>query len=855
MPAIPTEPAERREPQDDPNFTAVQNRTKAAGTKAKTHQPAAAGAASAQGAAVPPGNDVASQAQAAQVEEMGAQEPGGFDRRAFIAAVKKSIEAATPKNLKEVTNFKESGKVAKVKGEVGGLIKGGKQSSEKDVKAATTAPPDPTRATPKTVVPMVDEEPGAPTKTVGAGAAMPPPRPDDDIDLSSGPEQVDQTLEENELTEEQLQKSNEPDFQAVLEARQQVHEHAETAPQEYRAQEDETLAQARDGADAAAAAKLTGVQDSRVKAFAKAVGHKGEAKTKDEAKRAKIAGEIQAIYERTKADVTKTLDAIDPKVDAIFTKGEEGARTQFEEHVSTRMAAYKKKRYSGWRGKLRWAKDKFFGMPDAVNVFYEEGKSTYLQRMEGVIGEVADVVGEGLTAARQRIADGRAEVRKYVSQLPNDLKQVGKEAEEKLDGQFEELEADVDAKQGELVDSLAQKYLEARDTLDKRIEELKEANKGYVQKAVDFAVGIAKAVWRLKDLLLNVIAKAISVIGDIISDPVGFVGNLKDAFVGGFNKFMGGIARHLKEGLTKWLFGTLGEAGIQMPKTLDLAGVFDLVMQLLGLTYQNIRERVAKQVGVENVAMLEDKVQVFQAMVGKGLAGLWEFVEEKIGNFEELVLGTLKDFVIERVIKAGVPTLLAMLNPATAFIRACIAIYDFVMWLLDKGGEIIDLINTLLDSISAIARGSIGEAVDFIESTLVKALPLAISLLASVMRLGGLPEKIRGVIETVRKPIRKAVDTVINGAIKGAKSLFSRPAAYVKKKYEAGKEWATGKVQAAKEWGAGRPGRGEKRASSVVGETVSMAGEAHTLEADADERHRTVASKKGGIDAEGEGAP
>ena len=158
------------------------------------------------------------------------------------------------------------------------------------------------------------------------------------------------------------------------------------------------------------------------------------------------------------------------------------------------MAAYKKKRYSGWRGKLRWAKDKFFGMPDDVNVFYEEGKSTYLQRMEGVIGEVADVVGEGLTAARQRIADGRAEVRKYVSQLPDDLKQVGKEAEEKLDGQFEELEADVDAKQGELVDSLAQKYLEARDTLDKRIEELKEANKGYVQKAVDFAVGIAKAV-------------------------------------------------------------------------------------------------------------------------------------------------------------------------------------------------------------------------------------------------------------------------------------------------------------------------------------------------------------------------
>ena len=238
---------------------------------------------------------------------------------------------------------------------------------------------------------------------------------------------------------------------------------------------------------------------------------------------------------------------------------------------------------------------------------------------------------------------------------------------------------------------------------------------------------------------------------------------------------MGNIANHLKEGLTRWLFGTLGEAGIQMPKTFDLAGVFDLVMQLLGLTYQNIRERVAKQVGEENVTKLEEKVDVFQAMVGNGIAGLWEFVKEKIGNFEDVVLGALKDFVIERVIKAGIPTLLAMLNPATAFIRACIAIYDFVMWLIDKGNEIMELINSLLDSVSAIARGAIGEAVDFIENTLVKALPLAIPLLASVLRLGGLPEKIKSVIETVRKPVRKAVDTVVMGAVKGAKSRSAAP--------------------------------------------------------------------------------
>ena len=305
----------------------MESRTKAAGTKTKAHQPAAAGAATAQAAAVPPGNDVASQAQAAQVEVMGAQEPGAFDRAAFIAAVKKSIEAAAPKNLKEVDDFKESGKAAKVKGEVGGLVKGGKQDAEKDIKGATDAPPDTSKATPKPVVPLEHDEPGAAPKAVGAAAAMPSPRPAEDTDLSAGPAEVEQKMEESQLTEEQLQKSNEPEFMAALDAKQEAKQHAETGPDEYRQQEDEMLGQAREDAEGVEAAKLAGMHGARGQALAKVLGHKGEAKTQDETKRAKVAADIQAIYDQTKTDVTGILEAIDGKVDATFTSGEESART------------------------------------------------------------------------------------------------------------------------------------------------------------------------------------------------------------------------------------------------------------------------------------------------------------------------------------------------------------------------------------------------------------------------------------------------------------------------------------------------------------------------------------------------
>ena len=79
-------------------------------------------------------------------------------------------------------------------------------------------------------------------------------------------------------------------------------------------------------------------------------------------------------------------------------------------------------------------------MPSEVNAFYAEGKTRYLADMDVVIGQVADVVGGGLNAARARIAQGKAEIAKYVAQLPQDLQQVGKEAEEKLAGQFEQLD-------------------------------------------------------------------------------------------------------------------------------------------------------------------------------------------------------------------------------------------------------------------------------------------------------------------------------------------------------------------------------------------------------------------------------
>ena len=99
-------------------------------------------------------------------------------------------------------------------------------------------------------------------------------------------------------------------------------------------------------------------------------------------------------------------------------------------------------------------RDKLLGMPDAVNRFYEQGKNQYIAAMDGVISNVADIVGTDLNAAHARIAQGQGEVQKYVSGLPKDLKKLGNDAAKDMGRRFEQLEGDIDAKQEDLVGTI-----------------------------------------------------------------------------------------------------------------------------------------------------------------------------------------------------------------------------------------------------------------------------------------------------------------------------------------------------------------------------------------------------------------
>ena len=490
----------------------------------------------------------------------------------------------------------------------------GKQGQAKDIEAATAAAPDQSKAVPKPVTPMGPEQ-QAPDVPIPATGAVPKPAPPEQLNLAAGKQQANQEMAEGDVTEPQLAQSNEPQFEAGVGGQEgsgrACRHRARGVPQAGGAR---SSSRARLTRPAETAKGVNGMQSAKGAALAKLVADKGKAKTKDEAKRAEVTAKIESIFNATEADVKKILEGIDPKVEKEFNAGEAAARSTFESYVAAKMSAYKKDRYGGWLGGLRWAKDKLFGMPDKVNEFYVAGRELYLQQMDKVITRIADIVGNDLMAAKKRIADGRNQIDAYVKSLPKDLKKVGADASKEIGERFSQLESEVDSKQESLVDTLASKYVEARKGLDDRIEELQAENKGLVDKAIGAIKAVINTIRELVAMLKNVLSRVAGVVGEIIKHPVAFLGNLIAGIKGGILKFKDNFLDHLRKGLLSWLFGALAEGGIELPDTFDLKGVIKLLASIFGLTWTNIRNRIVKQIGEKAMAAIEKGVEIFQVI-------------------------------------------------------------------------------------------------------------------------------------------------------------------------------------------------------------------------------------------------
>ncbi|ALO92072.1 hypothetical protein SHL15_0886 [Streptomyces hygroscopicus subsp. limoneus] len=821
--------------------------------KLAQHRPATAESRSAQDAAKAPPDDKEAQGKAANAEKMNAAKPGEFDKAAFIAAVNEAIAAQAPKNLDEADKFADSGKAEKVKGAVDGKVTDGKKASAKDIETTTKAAPDTSKAKEKQVVPLRPDQPPANPGAPSAEDATPRQQPPEVTDFSEGPRKTDQQMADADVTEEQLARSNEPDFTAALGEKRKAEQHSATAPAQARTAEKAQLATAKSGAAAAGAQAMNALTATRNAAGKQVDGGKGEAKSKDEQKRAEVTTKLQKVFDATQKDVEGILEGLDGKVDKQFEEGEKKARDAFTTDQKRRMKAYKDKRYGGFWGPAKWAKDKIAGMPEEANQLFQESRKLYVRMMQGVISSVADTIGAELGKAKARIAKGRAELKAEVDKLPADLKKYGEEAAKDFAGKFDDLESEVDDKSKQLVQTLAQKYTQALNAVDEEIKKLQEANKGLVQKAVDAVAGVIKTIKELKDLLMGILAKAAAAITKIIKDPIGFLGNLVRAVGAGLQQFVSNIGTHLQSGLVSWLLGTAVKAGIEIPSRFDLKGIIQLIASLLGLTWANIRARITLK-GVPDQAMntVEQSVPVAKALATEGPAGAVNEIQAEVGDLKSTILEELKSYLIPTVIIAGITWILSLLNPASAFVRAVKGIIDIVSFIVNQGAQIVQFVNAVLDAVVAIAGGGSAGVPKMVETALAASVPLLIGFLASLLGIGGLANKIRQVFQKVARPVNRIIDKIAAKIARLGKKLWSRlKTAVDRRKRDSEEDSGSGAANT-------RAGKDKTHADEdpnvkvrVIDRRTTIGAEVHTIRARVTRTRATILMASGGFESIG----
>jgi hypothetical protein len=801
-------------PEADPRFQGVMKRLAKTSSEEKSHEPADKKITDAQAAVQPPQNDQSSRAQANQVEVMDQAEAKKPEKESFLALLRQELERIAPKNMEETEEFKKKEKAGELKQVLSSNVGKQKEASASQIKGATQAKPDPSSVEAKEVVPMPEEAADKPPMDLRSKDVLPTPKPEAEISVEENKKSAEQMMADNDIDDEQLERANEPQCSEALEAKQELIKHADQVPETYRAEEESYLKATEAEVKSEEQAAKRNMRGTREKAKGKVTKEQEEAKKKEEEERKKVADKIQDMYETTKKTVEEKLNNLDGEVNTIFDDGEKRAREKFEKFVDEKMADYKWDRYiDRIGGSLLWAKDKLFGMPDEVNEFYEEGRDHYIEDMDAVLIKIADKVETRLKEAKDEIANGKAEIRKYTETLKGDLKKAAEDKEKDVSSQFDELESSVEDKKQDLAQKMAKRYQESREKLDERIKELQAENKGLVNAFIDKIKEIIKILREFKERVMGLLRKAADVIRQIIKDPIGFLKNLLAAVKLGFNQFVENILEHLKAGLIGWLFGTLASAGIEVPTEFSLKAVFGLVMQILGLTKDHIRAKLVKLIGAKNVEIIEKAWEVISTLIREGPAGLWEKIKEYLTNLKEMVIDGIRDWVITQIVKQAVLWVISLFNPASALLKAIQAIYHVVMFFVERIEQIMQLVEAVISSVGKIVAGEIGEAANWIEKSMARAVPLIISFLASLLGLGGIAEKIKSIISKIQSKVDAAVDKVLMKVVSKVKGLLKKVAAGVKKLVGKGKE----KLGAIVEWWKAR-----KRFKSADGE-------AHTI--------------------------
>lgn len=328
----------------------------------QTHADAGQKLHQAEKAVVHPPSEGQSKSNAGQVTAVDARPAPPVDPATGQRTLQQSLAQNVPRSIEDVDNFKRDKKGQHIGADVLKVVQGDKNAvvgTFADMeRAAAPAPPEQVAQQ----LPPPETAPATGAMNLGQGA-IPPLQPEH-TDVSKFTNEADAKLEEEGVTQEQLDMVDSGDLATANKEKKGMQTLAKSEPaaiqklarEQQQAVDKELKQEEKQERGALSAKRKAGLGGASQK-------QKG-AKSALEKKREEVAAKINGIYKTAQDKVKKKLADLETQSMKRFDDGNAVATRAFEDNVNRELEAFKDDRYSGFFGWARKAKDWLLGMDD-----------------------------------------------------------------------------------------------------------------------------------------------------------------------------------------------------------------------------------------------------------------------------------------------------------------------------------------------------------------------------------------------------------------------------------------------------------------------------------------------------------
>lgn len=624
------------------------------------------------------------------------------------------------------------------------------------------------------------------TPDINAAAATPSPLTEEEVSLEADVEAATAQIEGAGMNSQAGQLVQDGPIAAAREAQGELADTAAIDPAQVMAEQEASLLSARADLDGLQEQALATLAASRAATVESDAGQQLAMIGSEEEQRAALAARAETLFSEAQESVSTLLAPLSATAMAMWEAGQIRISTDFENELA-RVQAWIDERHEGVGGALLEIWDDWTGFPDWVTRAYNQAETLFGDEICDLIREISAYVNSIVVSCEEIIDNTDAAIQQLFDSAPAELQVWAEEQKSGFQGRLEGLREQVSQTQQDFNRDLVERAATAVQEVREQVHALREKAKGILGRMADalaeFLEDPARAI--LNGLLSLVgiepasfwalLARIDQVVNDIADDPLGFAGKLLQAVGDGFQLFFDNFVAHFFDGLVNWLFSGLGQMGIQVPRELSLEAIVTFFLELMGITWERIRALLARHIGEENVALLEQAFELISDLIALGPRGVFELLKEQLDprNILDTIIQMAVDFVVETLITQATLRIIALFNPVGAIVQAIEAIYKVLKWIFQNAARIFSLVETVVNGMAEIVAGNFGRVAQLVESALVQLMVPVIDFIAEFLSLGGLPERVADAVRGLQAWVEGILDRVIGWLADRARAILA----------------------------------------------------------------------------------